>query len=204
MNKERVVELITELLVELGEDPHREGLKNTPQRVADLYEEVLSGYHANSELDVAFNEKSDFVMHRDIPFYSLCEHHLLPFFGKVHIAYQPTTRVVGISKLSRLVEKYARRLQLQERMTDQIADELHETGVRGVLVVVEADHLCLRMRGVRGNGMTVTSEARGSFAESEVKTRLFDLMLDVKNRTNAISHGTSDYSLIPVDQTIAR
>ena len=199
MNKEKIRELIAQLLVELGEDPYREGLRDTPERVADLYEEVLSGYHSNSELDVAFTEPSDFVMQRDIPFYSMCEHHLLPFFGKVHIAYQPNGKVIGISKLSRLVEKYARRLQLQERMTDQIAAELQATGVLGAMIVVEGEHLCLRMRGVKSNGVTVTSKARGSFNDPMVRTRIFDLMLDIKNRTNAISHTTSVTSPIQID-----
>jgi GTP cyclohydrolase I len=199
VNKERIQELIAQLLVELGEDPRREGLRDTPRRVADLYEEVLRGYDSDSELDVAFTEQSDFVMQRDIPFFSMCEHHLLPFFGKVHIAYQPNGKVIGISKLSRLVEKYARRLQLQERMTDQIADELEGTGVRGAIVVVESEHLCLRMRGVKSNGVTVTSEVRGSFDDPMVKTRIFDLMLDVKSRTNAISHNTSVPSPVQID-----
>jgi len=199
VNKEKIRELIAQLLVELGEDPYREGLRDTPERVADLYEEVLSGYHSNSELDVAFTEPSDFVMQRDIPFYSMCEHHLLPFFGKVHIAYQPNGKVIGISKLSRLVEKYARRLQLQERMTDQIAAELQATGVLGAMIVVEGEHLCLRMRGVKSNGVTVTSKARGSFNDPMVRTRIFDLMLDIKNRTNAISHTTSVTSPIQID-----
>ncbi len=199
MNKEKIRELIAQLLVELGEDPYREGLRDTPERVADLYEEVLSGYHSNSELDVAFTEPSDFVMQRDIPFYSMCEHHLLPFFGKVHIAYQPNGKVIGISKLSRLVEKYARRLQLQERMTDQIAAELQATGVLGAMIVVEGEHLCLRMRGVKSNGVTVTSKARGSFNDPMVRTRIFDLMLDIKSRTNAISHTTSVTSPIQID-----
>jgi len=199
VNKEKIRELIAQLLVELGEDPYREGLRDTPERVADLYEEVLSGYHSNSELDVAFTEPSDFVMQRDIPFYSMCEHHLLPFFGKVHIAYQPNGKVIGISKLSRLVEKYARRLQLQERMTDQIAAELQATGVLGAMIVVEGEHLCLRMRGVKSNGFTVTSKARGSFNDPMVRTRIFDLMLDIKNRTNAISHTTSVTSPIQID-----
>jgi len=199
VNKEKIRELIAQLLVELGEDPYREGLRDTPERVADLYEEVLSGYHSNSELDVAFTEPSDFVMQRDIPFYSMCEHHLLPFFGKVHIAYQPNGKVIGISKLSRLVEKYARRLQLQERMTDQIAAELQATGVLGAMIVVEGEHLCLRMRGVKSNGVTVTSKARGSFNDPMVRTRIFDLMLDIKSRTNAISHTTSVTSPIQID-----
>ncbi len=200
MNKERIKELIAQLLVELGEDPRREGLIDTPRRVADLYEEVFNGYNSNSELDVVFNEQSDFVMQKDIPFYSMCEHHLLPFFGKVHIAYQPNGKVIGISKLSRLVEKYARRLQLQERMTDQIADELQRTGVQGAIIVVEGEHLCLRMRGVKSNGVTITSEARGSFNDPMMKTRIFDMILDVNNRTNAISHTTSALSPVPIDQ----
>jgi GTP cyclohydrolase I len=204
VNKEKIEGLIAQLLVELGENPQREGLRDTPRRVADLYEEVLKGYDSDSELDVVFTERSDFVMQKDIPFYSMCEHHLLPFFGKVHIAYQPNGKVIGISKLSRLVEKYARRLQLQERMTHQIADELQETGVRGALVVVEGNHLCLRMRGVKSNGVTITSEGRGSYSDREAKTRIFDLMLDVNRRTNAISRTNSSFPSVQIKGSIGR
>lgn len=177
MNKERIKELIGQLLLEIGENPEREGLQETPRRVADLYEEIFSGYGADPELDVTFAERNDIVVQKDIPFYSMCEHHLLPFFGKAHIAYQPNGRVIGISKLARLVDKYARRLQIQERMTNQIADEL--TGgakVKGAIVVLEGEHLCLSMRGPKSDGMTVTSAIRGSFNDPLVKSNALELM----------------------------
>ena len=177
MNKERIKELIGQLLVEIGEDPQREGLRETPRRVADLYGEIFSGYGADPELGVTFAERNDIVVQKDIPFHSMCEHHLLPFFGKAHIAYQPNGRVIGISKLARLVDKYARRLQIQERMTNQIADEL--TGgakVKGAIVVLEGEHLCLSMRGPKSDGMTVTSAIRGSFNDPLVKSNALELM----------------------------
>jgi len=177
VNKERIKELIGQLLLEIGENPEREGLQETPRRVADLYEEIFSGYGADPELDVTFAERNDIVVQKDIPFYSMCEHHLLPFFGKAHIAYQPNGRVIGISKLARLVDKYARRLQIQERMTNQIADEL--TGgakVKGAIVVLEGEHLCLSMRGPKSDGMTVTSAIRGSFNDPLVKSNALELM----------------------------
>ena len=147
MNKERVKKLIRELIAEIGEDPTREGLVDTPRRIADMYEEIFKGYDAESELSVKFSEDSDIVIARDIQFYSMCEHHMLPFFGKITIAYAPTGKVFGISKLVRLVEKYATRLQIQERITKNIADELFGEGVKGVLVIAEGEHLCKKMRG---------------------------------------------------------
>ncbi len=188
MNKERVKELVGQLLMELGEDPQREGLRETPRRVADLYEEIFAGYGADPELDVTFTEQSDLVLQRGIPFHSMCEHHLLPFFGKVHIAYQPDGKVIGISKLSRLVNKYARRLQLQERMTDQIADELQTTGVKGVMVVSEAEHLCLRMRGAKSDGTTVVAAARGHFDDPMWRNVAMDLMQTVGVTTKSLQN----------------
>lgn len=155
--------LVRELIIEIGEDPEREGLRDTPRRIADMYGEIFSGYTADPGLSVQFSEDSDTVVARDIRFYSMCEHHMLPFFGSVHIAYSPDGRVFGISKLARLVEKYSRRLQIQERLTKEVADELFSMGVRGVAVVADAEHLCMRMRGVR-NGATVSSSAfRGTY-----------------------------------------
>ncbi len=169
MDKERVQRLIRELIIELGEDPTREGLKDTPRRMASMYGEIFGGYDSDSELSVQFSEDSDTVIARDIEFYSMCEHHMLPFFGKVHIAYSPDGKVFGVSKLVRLVEKYARRLQIQERLTKNIADELHARGVRGVAVVADAEHLCMRMRGVR-NGARMTSSAfRGIYQSADEK-----------------------------------
>ena len=124
MDQERVKKLVRELIIEIGEDPTREGLKDTPERIGRMYQEIFNGYESDSELSVQFSEDSDTVVARDIQFYSMCEHHMLPFFGKIHIAYSPNGRVFGISKLIRLVEKYSKRLQIQERLTKNIADEL--------------------------------------------------------------------------------
>lgn len=164
MNKERVRKLVRELIIELGEDPTREGLRGTPDRIADMYGEIFSGYDSDSELSVQFSEDSDAVVVKDIKFYSMCEHHMLPFFGKISIAYLPNGRVFGVSKLVRLVEKYAKRLQIQERMTKDIADELYAQGVKGVMVVSDAEHLCMKMRGVK-NEATMTSAAYRGFYE---------------------------------------
>ncbi|MFY9301521.1 MAG: GTP cyclohydrolase I FolE [Candidatus Nitrosotenuis sp.] len=167
MNKERVKKLVRELIIELGEDPTREGLRGTPDRIADMYEEIFSGYDSDSELSIQFSEDADAVIVKDIKFYSMCEHHMLPFFGKISIAYLPNGRVFGVSKLVRLVEKHAKRLQIQERMTKNIADELYAQGVKGVIVVSDAEHLCMKMRGVK-NDATMTSTAyRGVYERKE-------------------------------------
>ncbi len=169
MDQERVKKLVRELIIEIGEDPTREGLRDTPERIGRMYQEIFNGYESDSELSVQFSEDSDTVVARDIQFYSMCEHHMLPFFGKIHIAYSPNGRVFGISKLIRLVEKYSKRLQIQERLTKNIADELFAQGVKGVMVVADAEHLCMRMRGVR-NDATVTSSAyRGIYENKEEK-----------------------------------
>ena len=131
MDKERVKKLVRELIIEIGEDPTREGLRETPERIANMYKEIFGGYDSDSELSVQFSEDSDVVIARDIQFYSMCEHHMLPFYGKIHIAYSPNGRVFGISKLVRLVEKYSKRLQIQERLTKNIADELHCSRSKG-------------------------------------------------------------------------
>jgi GTP cyclohydrolase I len=162
MSKAKISKLVRQLLIEIGEDPDREGLRETPDRVADMYAEIFSGYSLDSELDVTFTEESDMIIVREIQFYSMCEHHILPFFGKAHIAYIPDGKVFGISKLVRLVEKYSKRLQIQERMTKQIADELADK-VKGVLVVIEGDHMCMRMRGVKNNSKILTITYRGEF-----------------------------------------
>lgn len=181
MNKSKIKKLVRELLIEIGEDPDREGLRETPDRVADLYEEIFDGYTRDSELDVMFNEDSDTVVAREIQFYSMCEHHILPFYGKVHIAYIPDGKVFGISKLVRLVEKFARRLQIQERMTKQIADELESMGVKGVLVIVEGDHMCMKMRGVRNNSKVMTIAYRGEYQKKELRESIMQL-LETKQR----------------------
>ena len=174
---ERVKAAVSELLVAIGEDPERDGLVETPRRVASMYEELFSGLHDDParHLEVTFAADHDeMVMVRDIPFASLCEHHLVPFLGKAHVAYIPAEdgRITGLSKLARLVDGYARRLQVQERMTTQIADAMESVlDPRGVIVVIEAEHLCMSMRGVKKPGtVTVTSSVRGLF-RSDVATR---------------------------------
>ena len=163
--------LIRELLYRLGEDPDREGLEKTPQRVARMYPEILAGYQTNLETlvngAVFQTSNRDMILVREIQFYSMCEHHLLPFFGKAHVAYIPDGRIIGLSKIPRLVEMYARRLQVQERMTHQIAETLQSIlQPRGVAVWVEASHLCAKMRGVRQNEADLTTGCMlGAFEE---------------------------------------
>jgi GTP cyclohydrolase IA len=170
-------ELIRKLLTELGEDPDREGLVDTPKRVAKAYEFLTSGYRAdiNQVLNNALFtvDYSEMVIVKDIDFYSLCEHHLLPFFGKCHVAYIPTTKVIGLSKIPRLVDVFARRLQVQERLTNDIANTIAQTiKPLGVAVVVEATHLCMSMRGVeKQNSFAVTSAMLGAFRD-QGRTRL--------------------------------
>ena len=170
-------DLITRLLVEVGEDPTREGLVKTPERVARSMEYLTSGYRTNvaqvlngALFSVDYNEM---VIVRDIDFYSLCEHHLLPFFGKCHVAYIPNGRVIGLSKVPRLVDMFARRLQLQERMTSQIAETIREAvSPLGVAVVCEGTHLCMAMRGVEKQASTtVTSAMLGAFRD-DARTRM--------------------------------
>jgi GTP cyclohydrolase I len=173
---ERIRRAVVELLEAVGEDPTREGLRDTPRRIADLYREVLEGQRQDPRelLRVGFEENhQEMVIVRDITFYSLCEHHLLPFHGIFHVGYIPRGRVVGISKLARVVDAYSRRLQLQERLTSQIADVLmEELDPVGVAVLGSAEHLCMTMRGVKKPGTQVTTSAtRGVFRTSEA-TRL--------------------------------
>ena len=176
MDKERVKKLIRELIIELGEDPTREGLRKTPERIADMYKEIFGGYDTDSQLSIQFSEDSDVVIAKDIQFYSMCEHHMLPFFGKIHVAYSPDGRVFGISKLVRLVEKYSKRLQIQERLTKNIADELFAQGIKGVAVLAEAEHLCMKMRGVR-NDATMTSMAfRGIYEKKEEREEIIEMI----------------------------
>ena len=167
---ERIERAVREILTAVGEDLEREGIRDTPARVARFYAETLGGLHTDpgDEVDAFFGDEhyQEIVMVKDIPFYSLCEHHLVPFHGRAHVAYLPKGRVTGLSKLARLVDGYARRPQMQERLTAQVADALVERlDPLGVLVVVEAEHLCMSMRGVRKPGaVTVTSAVRGSMA----------------------------------------
>jgi len=169
INIEATRKIIFDLIRAVGEDPDREGLKNTPDRVARMYTELLSGY--TQEPETIINEAlfhinyDEMVLVRDIEFYSLCEHHMLPFIGRAHVAYIPAGKVIGLSKIPRIVDMYARRLQVQERMTRQIADFVQQTlEPQGVAVVVEAMHLCSMMRGVKKhNARMTTSAMHGSF-----------------------------------------
>jgi len=176
MDQERVKKLVRELIIEVGEDPTREGLRETPERIANMYKEIFGGYDSDSELSVQFSEDSDVVIARDIQFYSMCEHHMLPFYGKIHIAYSPNGRVFGISKLVRLVEKYSKRLQIQERLTKNIADELHSQGVKGVVVLADAEHLCMKMRGVKNDATLSSSAFRGIYENKEEKAGIMSLI----------------------------
>jgi len=172
----RIEEAVRQILVEIGEDADRDGLRGTPERMHRMYRELTAGYHVDPDrlvnhalFDVDYSEM---VVVKDIPFYSLCEHHLLPFFGHAHVAYVPDGKVIGLSKIPRIVEMYARRLQVQERMTQQIAELLMDRlAPRGVGVVLEATHLCAAMRGVRKPGTVMTTAAvLGLFRRNE-KTR---------------------------------
>ena len=166
-------DLVAEMILRLGDDPEREGMRKTPKRVAESLAFLTEGYHKRPQEVVgdALYEQShqNMVLVKDIELYSLCEHHLLPFFGKAHIAYIPDGHILGLSKLARLVEVYARRFQVQERLTEQIAQAVWETTrPQGVAVVVEAYHLCMMMRGVqKQNSKTITSAMRGAFLEDQ-------------------------------------
>jgi len=168
-----------EFLEVMGEDPKREGLRDTPRRVADMYQELMEGYSMSPKeiLSREWNEVTGMVIAKEIDFFSLCEHHLLPFYGKVHIGYIPSRAVVGISKLVRLVDCFSKRLQLQERMTKQIVDAINENlHPYGVAVVVQARHLCMQMRGVRSGAEIVTSELRGQFEKLETRNEFFEML----------------------------
>jgi GTP cyclohydrolase I len=170
----RIAAAVLEILVAIGEDPDRDGLLDTPMRVARMYEEVFAGLREtpDTHLQVMFEADHDeMIMVRDISFASICEHHLVPFIGRAHVAYIPGSdgRITGLSKLARLVDGYAKRPQVQERLTSQVADQLMaRLEPRGALVVVEAEHLCMSMRGVRKPGaLTVTSAVRGIFRSDQ-------------------------------------
>jgi GTP cyclohydrolase IA len=172
IDRSRIERAVREILIAIGDDPERHGVLGTPERVADAYAYLFAGLGEDPtrHLEIGFMESArDTVLIRDIPLASLCEHHLMPFIGKAHLGYVPHGRVVGLSKLARLVEGYARRPQLQERLTAQIADALYENlGSRGSIVVIEADHTCMTARGVQKPGsITVTSAVRGVYEEDE-------------------------------------
>ena len=167
-----VQRLVVQLLAAVGEDPNREGLRDTPARIARMYEEIFAGLDEDpfAILGVTFEESYDeMVILREIPFYSMCEHHLLPFHGQAHVGYLPNGKIVGLSKIARAVDVFARRPQVQERLTGQIADCIESVlGAKGVGVVIEAEHLCMTMRGVRKPGATmITSAMRGRFREEQ-------------------------------------
>lgn len=176
MKTKKMESLITKLLKELGEDPTREGLVQTPKRVAQMYTDLTQGYNISREEtlnNAIFAEKvHNMIILKDIELYSLCEHHLLPFFGKCHIGYIAKDNIIGVSKLARIVDRFAKRLQVQERLTQQIAEELNEALTPyGVGVIIEAQHLCMMMRGVeKQNSVMITSAVLGRFREDQ-KTR---------------------------------
>jgi len=171
-----IEEAVRSILREIGEDPSREGLVKTPDRVARAYSFLTKGYEEDPKTVINgalfVEDYSEMIIMRDLDFFSLCEHHLLPFFGKAHVAYIPKRHIVGISKLARLVEVYARRLQVQERMTNQVANTLmEELDPHGVGVVIEAEHLCMRMRGVEKQNSVVTTSTMLGIFRSHQETR---------------------------------
>lgn len=176
MDKTKTMDLIKNLLIEIGEDPNREGLLATPKRVAEAYEFLTKGYKQDIEEvinDAIFTEKYDeMVLVKNIDFYSMCEHHMLPFYGKIHVAYIPNGKIVGLSKIPRIVDVFARRLQVQERMTQQIADTLDKyLQPVGVAVVSEAYHMCMMMRGVEKQNSSATSSAMHGVFKDDARTR---------------------------------
>ena len=185
--RETIADLIRRMLVLVGEDPNREGLRKTPERFEKTMKFLTSGYHQDAEhvlngatFSVCYDEM---VVVKDIEFFSLCEHHLLPFFGKCHVAYMPNKRVIGLSKVARLVNMYARRFQIQERMTSQIAKAIEEKiSPEGVGVIVEARHLCMQMRGVEKQcGQAVTSAMLGAFRQNKQTRDEFLALIRAKN-----------------------
>lgn len=181
IDQEKIKEGVKLLLEGIGEDINREGLIDTPDRIARMYTEIYAGYEesAANHLSKRFHvDNDDIVLEKDIVFYSTCEHHLMPFYGKAHIAYIPNGEVVGISKLARTVEVYAKRLQIQEQLTSQVADSImEELNAKGVMVLIEAEHMCMSMRGIKKPGSkTVTIATRGEFDKEEMKNRFFQML----------------------------
>lgn len=182
----RIEKAVAEILAAVGEDPRREGLKQTPTRVAKMYSELLAGMHKDPKehLRSVFSESYDeIVLLRGIPFYSICEHHLMPFIGSAHVAYLPAGRVLGVSKLARIVDDFARRLQTQERLTYQIADFIMDSlKPQGAAVVIEASHSCMTIRGIKKPGsVMVTSALRGIFRKDpKSRSELLSLIKELK------------------------
>ena len=181
IDQEKIRQGVKLLLEGIGEDPSREGLVDTPDRVARMYEEIFGGMGetADEHLSKVFTaDNAGIVLEKDITFYSTCEHHLMPFYGKAHIAYLPRGKVVGLSKLARTVEVYARRLQIQEQMTGQIADAVMEhLQPEGAMVILEAEHMCMTMRGVKKPGSkTVTVAVRGAFEDNALQEQVYHMM----------------------------
>ncbi len=182
IDQERIEKAVKEILLAIGEDPQRDGIVETPKRVAKAYAEIFAGKNmdAKEHLSKTFETNSkSYVIQRDIEFHSMCEHHLLPFFGKVHICYLPEGEVVGLSKLARTVEVYARRVQLQEQLNDQIANALYtELKCRGVIVMIEATHMCMSMRGIQKTGaITTTISAYGELeTNQELRSEVISLL----------------------------
>ncbi len=182
LDKEKIIHGVRLILEAIGEDTNREGLVETPDRIAKMYEEIFSGIGQTAEevLSKTFSvEYSDLVIEKDITFFSMCEHHLVPFYGKAHIAYVPNGRVAGLSKLARCVEVYAKKPQLQEKLTAEVADAIMEyVCAEGVMVVIEAEHMCMTMRGVKKPGTrTVTTTYRGCFKENrELRNEVLSLI----------------------------
>ena len=175
VDKDRIAAAVREVLAAIGEDPEREGLQGTPGRVARMYEELFAGFRDDPTLHfrAVFHEQYDeMVVVRDIPFHSMCEHHLLPFMGQAHVAYIPDGKIVGISKIARVVDCFARRPQIQERLTEQIADLImSELAPKGVAVVLSAQHTCMIIRGVRKPGSVVVTSALRGLCKTNVSTR---------------------------------
>jgi len=187
VNKKKVLKLIRELLIEIGENPDREGLKKTPQRVANTIEFLTQGYKISPRQvvnnAVFKSEANNMIIVRDIEIYSLCEHHLLPFYGRCHIGYIPKDKVLGVSKICRLVDVFSRRLQIQERLTSQIAHEIMQRiDAEGIGVVIECRHLCKMMRGVeKQNSIMTTSSVLGSFREQPATRSEFLALINRKS-----------------------
>lgn len=185
IDEEKIRQSVRLMLEGIGEDPNREGLIDTPDRIARMCAEIFGGLNEDPSVHLSKTfdaDGSDMVIETDIPFYSMCEHHFLPFFGHAYIGYVPKNKVAGLSKLARTVETFARRPQIQEQLSGQIADALYEClDCEGVIVVLKAEHMCMSMRGVKkGGSQTTTIARRGVFEESEYEARFFNLVGDIK------------------------